>query len=517
MPRKLIECIPNFSEGRRHDVVEAIRNSISEVPKVLVLDTHSDEDHNRTVITFVGPPQSVADAAFASIAKAAELIDLDEHRGEHPRIGATDVVPFVPLMGASMEECVELARSVGKRVGEELGIPVYLYEQAATSPKHSKLEALRRGGYEDLKEVVKTDPNRAPDFGPSELGKAGATVIGARPPLIAFNVYLNTDDVDIAKDIARTVRHSSGGLRFVKALGLLVNGQAQVSMNLTNYKSTPIARVVEMIRREAHRHGLRIHHSELVGLIPEDAMVDAATWYLQLDGFEPNQILEKRLFDMTNGEIGGEPSFLRELADGTPTPGGGSAAAYSAAMAAALVAMVARLTLGKKKYRDAQDRMETIITEADALRESLERATILDAEAYDEVIQAHRLPKKTKSEKTTRDLAIESATAGAAMVPLKVAMRAVNVMRLAVEVAENGNVNAASDVGSSLALANAALVGAGINVRVNANNVKDREAAESWLKEIDRLERQADELQKAIHDALKLRGGLDMKMPLEKE
>jgi glutamate formiminotransferase/formiminotetrahydrofolate cyclodeaminase len=510
MPQKLIECIPNFSEGRRQDIIEAIKLAISEVPGILVLDTHSDTDHNRTVITFAGPAQPVAEAAFASIAKSAELIDLDEHRGEHPRIGAADVVPFVPLMGSTMNECIELARSVGKRVGEELGIPVYLYEKAASRPERSKLEELRQGGYEALKEAVKTDPSRKPDFGPAELGKSGATVIGARPPLIAFNVFLNTDNVDIAKSIARTVRHSSGGLRFVKALGLLVDGQAQISMNLTDYTSTPIAHAVEMIRREAHRYGLAIKHSELVGLIPEAALVDAATWFLQLDGFETNQILEKRLFDMTEGEIGSEPSFLSELADGTPTPGGGSAAAYSAAMAAALVAMVARLTLDKKRYSDVKDRMDTIITEADALRESLERATILDAEAYDAVMQAHRLPKKTKAEKTTRDLTIESATAGAAMVPLKVAMKAVNVLRLAVEVAENGNVHAAADVGSAFALANAALVGAGINVRVNAGNVKDREAAESWLKEINRLEKQADELQEVIRGTLKLRGGLEL-------
>jgi glutamate formiminotransferase len=301
---QLVECIPNFSEGRRTEVIDAITNAIEAVPGVLLLGRSSDRDHNRSVITFVGSPDAVCEAAFRAIAKAAELINLEDHQGQHPRIGATDVVPFVPLKNMTIEECAALARTLGQRVGEELNIPVYLYEVAATHPDRTNLENIRRGNYEGLKSAVQTDPSRLPDFGPAQLGSAGATVIGARAPLIAFNVYLTTDDVEIARKIAVTVRHSSGGLRFVKALGLLVDGHAQVSMNLTDFTRTPIPQVVEMIRREAARYGTTIHHSELVGMIPQMALIDAARWYLQLDQFSPNQILETRLNDLDSNDSG---------------------------------------------------------------------------------------------------------------------------------------------------------------------------------------------------------------------
>lgn len=293
--KRIVECVPNFSEGRRQPVIEAIVRAIASVQGVRVLDVQSDADHNRTVVTFVGDPEVVTEGAFQGIATAARLIDLNHHRGEHPRIGAADVVPLVPVRGVTMEECVALARQLGQRVGEELGIPVYLYEEAATRPDRRNLADIRRGEYEGLKEEILTNPNRAPDFGPARLGPAGATVIGARPFLIAYNVFLTTDNVDIARQIASAVRHSSGGLRYVKALGLLVNGQAQVSMNLTDFRHTPMHRVVEMIRREAARYGVAIERSELIGLIPQQALFDAAQWYLQLDGFTPDQVLENRL------------------------------------------------------------------------------------------------------------------------------------------------------------------------------------------------------------------------------
>jgi len=298
---RLVECVPNFSEGRRKEVIEAIVRAIAEAGKVWVLDVESDEDHNRSVVTFVGEPEPVEEAAFQGIKKAAELIDMDQHRGQHPRIGASDVVPFVPLKGVTMAECVEMARRLGERVGRELGIPVYLYGEAATRPERQDLAYIRRGEYEGLKEKIATDPDRAPDFGPAVLGKAGATAIGARPPLIAFNVYLNTDDIRIAKEIAKAVRHSSGGLRYVKAIGLLVKGKAQVSMNLTDYRHTPIPRVMELIRREAARYGVSITSSEIVGLVPEDALLDAAIYYLQLEGFSKEQILEKKLEKIRRG------------------------------------------------------------------------------------------------------------------------------------------------------------------------------------------------------------------------
>ncbi len=367
----IVECIPNFSDARRPEVVAAIRQAIAGVSEAHVLDQHSDLDHNRTVITFAGSPEAVEEAAYRAIAKAAELINLEQHRGEHPRIGATDVVPFVPISGITMQDCVAIARRLGQRVGEQLGIPVYLYEEAASRPERTNLENLRRGQYEGLKEEILTNPERQPDFGPCRLGTAGATVIGARFPLIAYNVYLATDDVSIAKKIAKAVRFSSGGFRFVKALGLLVDGRAQVSMNLTNFRQTALARVVEFIRGEAQRYGVAIHHSELVGLIPEEALVDAAVWYLQLDPFEPEQILERRMRAVIGEQgaglsysLGGHSSalspqsqvtdhasplhFLDALSSDSPTPGGGSASAYSGAAAAALVGMVAR-SLGVRR------------------------------------------------------------------------------------------------------------------------------------------------------------------------
>lgn len=298
MMRRVVECVPNFSEGRRQDVVQDIVDAIRSVPGVHVLDVESDADHNRSVVTFVGEPEAALEGAFQGIARAAALIHMEEHRGAHPRMGAADVVPFVPVRGVSMEDCVDLARRLGERVGRELGIPVYLYEEAATRPDRRNLADVRRGEYEGLKEAIRTDPDRAPDFGPAEMGPAGATAIGARPPLIAFNVYLRTDDVRVAQAIARAVRHSSGGLRYVKALGLLVEGQAQVSMNLTDYRKTPIARAMEMVRREAARYGVAVARSEVVGLLPAEALLDAAAYYLQLEGFSPAQVLENRLEEL---------------------------------------------------------------------------------------------------------------------------------------------------------------------------------------------------------------------------
>ena len=261
-----------------------------------MLDHSSDPDHNRSVVTLVGEPAAVSEALFRGIATAAELIDLNEHEGEHPRIGATDVVPFVPIRDISMAECVALARALAQRVSAELGIPTYLYAQAAARPDRETLAHLRKGDYEGLKaDLEASNPDRQPDFGPNRLGPAGATVIGARPPLIAYNIYLTTDDVAVAKAVAKAVRHSSGGLRHVQALGMLVEGRAQVSMNLLDYTRTPLHRVTDLVRREAARYGAGIHHAELIGLIPEQALVDAAQWYLQLDNLKQESVLEWRL------------------------------------------------------------------------------------------------------------------------------------------------------------------------------------------------------------------------------
>lgn len=295
MLQRIVECVPNFSEGRRPQVVAAIVAAVAAVPGTTVLDVQSDADHNRTVLTFVGEPEAVLEGAFQGARQAAELIDLNQHQGAHPRMGATDVVPFVPARSVTMDECVQLARRLGQRLGDELGIPVYLYEEAATRPERQNLADVRKGEFEGIRQLIGSDPAHAPDFGPHAMGPAGATAVGARPFLIAFNVYLNSADVEIAKKIAKTIRHSSGGLRFVKALGLLVEGQAQVSMNLTDFRRTPLHVVVELIRREAARYGVMITRSELVGMLPQEALLDAACWYLQLDGFTADQVLENRL------------------------------------------------------------------------------------------------------------------------------------------------------------------------------------------------------------------------------
>ena len=508
MPNPLVECIPNFSEARRPEVVAAIEQSIRAVADVVVLDRHSDMDHNRTVITYAGSPAGVEEAAFQAIATASRLIDLDRHTGAHPRLGATDVMPFVPIRDVSMQECVAMARRVGKRVGDELGIPVYLYEEAAARPERKNLEDIRRGQYEGLKAEMGIRPEREPDFGPSRVGPAGGTVIGARHPLIAFNVYLTTGDVAIAQKIARAVRHSSGGMRFVKALGLLVDGRAQVSMNLTNYRQTPVARVVEMIRREAERYGVGVHHSELVGLIPQEALVDAAVWYTQLDQFVPEQVLEQRLQAALSERKAAEIDFLEALAGGTATPGGGAAAAHAGAAGAALAAMVARLTVGKKKYASVETRMQAIIEQAEGLRGSLSAAVKKDSAAFEGYMAASRLPKETPEQQSVREEAIQRAVLQTIQVPLSVSRQAVAVLGLAVETARLGNLNAISDAASGAAMARAALMASGLNVRINCPNLKDQGAASAFLAELHALNAQAQALEEELNTVVAERGKL---------
>lgn len=294
---KIVECIPNISEGRLPEVVEEIINEVRQVPGVILLDYSSNADHNRTVITFIGKPQGVLEAAWRLIRKTSEKIDMNEHRGEHPRMGATDVVPFVPVQGIKIEECILLAKQLGERVGQELGIPVYLYEKAATRPERRNLAEVRRGQYEGIKESIST-PERAPDYGPSVMGTAGAVAIGARPPLVAFNVNLGTTNMDIARAIARGIRESSGGFVNIKALGvdLSEQGLVQISMNMVDTVNTPLYRAFEFIKTEAARYGVSIAGSEIVGLVPFKAMLDTATYYLSLHEFTPGQILEKRVF-----------------------------------------------------------------------------------------------------------------------------------------------------------------------------------------------------------------------------
>ena len=512
MPLKIVECIPNFSEARRPEVVDQIAAAIQSVAGVGVLDRHSDLDHNRTVLTFVGEPAAVEEAAYAAIAKAAQLIDLEQHEGQHPRIGATDVVPFVPISGVTMVECVEMARRLGKRVADELAIPVYFYEEAALRPDRRNLEDIRRGEYEGLKLAIQQDPSRAPDLGPARLGSAGATVIGAREALIAYNIYLNTSDVGIAEKIARRVRNSSGGFRYVKAMGVLVGGLAQVSMNLTNFRRSPMAQITEMVRREAAHYGAGIHHSEIVGLVPNQALVNAARWYLQLDGFENEQLLYSRLFAWQGEQMSAakteQSDFLEQVAEGTPSPGGGSAAAHTGALAAALAAMVGRLTVGKPKYAEVEAETWQIIARAEALRKELTEAIDLDAQAFDGILQARRLPKLTESQQQARSEAITKATLHAARVPLETAGKCLAVMKLAARMAEIGNLNAISDAGAGAQLAAAAFRSAALNVRINLLGMENEPEPARILAELDNLQGEAEGVLSSVQESLAKRAGL---------
>src|SRR6202171_2264826 len=336
MPSTLVECVPNFSEGRDKAKVDAIVEAMK-IPGVYLLDREMDSDHNRSVITLVGEREAIQEAAIRGVGQAAELIDLTKHQGAHPRMGAADVVPFIPIDGVTIEDCVAMARHVGAEIWKRYQVPVYLYEAAAATPERQGLENVRRGQFEGLRDEVKTNPARRPDFGEASLqATAGATVVGARKALVAYNVFLNTTDVSIAKKIAKAVRQSSGGFRFVKGAGFLVRGLAQVSMNLTDFEQTPIHRVFEFVKREAARYGVIPVSSEIVGLIPKRALEQAAEWFLQVENFDSSLILENRLDAILTGKItvggwraGVEP-FIEQLAAPTATPGGGSAAAAPA-------------------------------------------------------------------------------------------------------------------------------------------------------------------------------------------
>src|SRR6476646_9149966 len=376
----LVECVPNFSEGRDKTKVDAIVEAMK-MDGVFLLDREMDADHNRCVITLVGEREPIQEAAIRGVGKAAELIDLNQHQGAHPRMGAADVVPFIPIDGVTIEDCVAMARHVGEQIWKRYQIPIYLYEAAATSPERQNLENIRRGQFEGIRDDIATNPSRKPDYGePRVHPTAGATVVGARKFLIAYNVFLNTGDVEIAKKVAKAVRFSGGGLRFVKAAGFLVRGQAQVSMNLTDFEQTPIHRVYELVRREAERYGVSPSSSEIVGLIPKKALEQAAEWFLQVEHFDSSLILENRLTSVMGGKmaVGGiragvEP-FIEQLAAPTATPGGGSAAAASAAMAAGLANMVASMSRGKKAYVQYERELSEAIGRLGQLREELKQA-----------------------------------------------------------------------------------------------------------------------------------------------
>ena len=454
--RQLVECVPNFSEGRDAAKMDAIVQSIVAVPEVVLLDRESDADHNRSVLTFVGPPAAVAEAAFRAVEKAASLIDLTRHQGAHPRIGAADVVPFVPIEGVTLEDCVKLAERVGSEIWNKLKIPVYFYEAAARRPERVNLEDLRRGQFEALLQEMGTVPERHPDVGdPICHPTAGVTVVGARKFLIAYNINLGTADVGIAKKIAKAIRFSSGGFRYVKSMGVALASRnlAQVSINLTDFEQTPMHLVFESVRREAERHGVPVVGSEIVGLIPRKALEMSAEYFLRYENFSPELVLENRIADAMASRRG-LPEFLDALAAPTATPGGGSAAAAAAAMAAALGAMVTRLA-----------KLDSGGFEED--RRFFTGAVERDAEAFQRVMAAYKRPKEE------RGPFVEEALHGAAEVPLEVLERASAMLTRLAELQIPARF--ASDLAVAKALAAAARTGTLENVRINLDAIKDQD------------------------------------------
>ena len=489
----LVECVPNFSEGRDKSKVDAIIDAMK-MPGVYLLDRESDYDHNRSVITLVGEREAIQEAAIRGVGKAAELIDLNSHTGAHPRMGAADVVPFIPIDGIAIEDCVAMARHVGEEISKRFQIPVYLYESAATTPERQNLENIRRGQFEGIRAEIATNPARRPDFGePRVHPTAGATVVGARKFLIAYNVFLNTPDVDIAKKIAKAVRYSSGGLRFVKGAGFLVRGLAQVSMNLTDFEQTPVHRVFELVRREAERYGVMPISSEIVGLIPKKALEQAAEWFLQVENFDSSLILENRLAAVMGGKtaVGGlragvEP-FIEQLAAPTATPGGGSASAASAAMAAALATMVASMSRGKKAYMQYEPQLSAAISRLSALREELKSAIDQDAQAYDFVMKAYKESKASAGNEEKAGTLIDKALQQATSVPLSVAEKAEEVAQIVHSLEPITNPNMKSDLTTAVALASAALSGAVANVEINLASLKDQVFSASVRQRVGRL------------------------------
>lgn len=508
----LVEIVPNFSEGRRPEVMDAIVDAL-QVPGVLLLNRQADPEHNRLDCSLIGDPDAVRRSALAGAAKALELIDMERHRGSHPRMGAVDVIPFIPVRDITMDECVELARDFARELAETLGLPVYCYDRAALSLERRSLADVRKGEYEGLKADVAAGA-RLPDFGPNEIGRGGAVAVGARKLLIAFNVYLSGRDEEAARDVARSVRESSGGLPAVRAIGFAVpeRGCVTVSMNLVDHEVTGLRAAFESVRAGAALHGMEVLGSEIVGLVPEAALTDAAVGSLKLEGFDPEEQVLENLVRRADAGRAGEgigsrrvKELLEAVASAEPTPGGGSAAALSGAMGAALVAMVGRLTIGKKGYEAAEERMRAVVRESNEARASLLALADRDAEAFDGVMAAFKLAKETDEEKAVRSAAIQRAFADAADVPLQVARRAVGLMELALECVEKGNAAAASDAAAAGHVLFAAMEAAIANVEINLASPKDRELAARLRGEVESLRQRGRDLLAATEAAFRRR------------
>jgi glutamate formiminotransferase/formiminotetrahydrofolate cyclodeaminase len=525
---KIVECVPNISEGRDQKKVELIVSAIASVTAAILLDCEMDGDHNRSVITFAGEPDAVVEAAFRAAATAVELIDLNHHTGEHPRIGALDVLPFVPIEGVTLEDCIMLARRAGERIAYELKIPVYLYELAAFRPERVDLADVRRGEFEGLRREIQTDPARKPDFGEAKIHPtAGAMAVGARLPLIAYNINLATQDISVAKKIAKAVRGRDGGLQNVKALGLELKnrGQTQVSMNLVNYQETPIFRVFEMVRREAERHGVSIAGSEFVGLVPQSALNACSDFYLRIENFSEDLIFEHRLQTelakrgdgvrahlrpdrrteldhiVDVSPVGTDSPTIDKFADdiglGTLSPDGGVVAAYTGVLGASLAIMVCHLTIGQKA--EVKGEVSGVLYQLERLKEDLRMAMTEEDDVGVLLIEAMALPRETDAERLARATAIEEATKSAIAVPLRVAQEAMEVLELLSELSEIGNPSAFANLAVGAQLAMSAMRGAAYDILSQLFSINDEEFNRSRRAElidlITRGQEKADEIE----------------------
>lgn len=497
----LVVCVPNFSEGRDPDVMDAICDALASVHGARLVYRQADAEHHRLDTTIAGSPEAVRAAALAAARVAVERIDMERHSGGHPRMGAVDVIPFVPLRGLTMDDCVELARDFAEELAETLDLPVYLYDRAALAPERASLAEVRRGEFEGLREAVARG-ERLPDFGPHRIGKAGATAVGARKALIAFNLYLTGSEAD-AKEVAKAIRESSGGLPAVRAIGFAVpeRDRVTVSMNLVDFEVTGLRSAFDAVREEGARLGMGILDGEIVGLVPQAALGPDDVAYLRLEGFDAEQQILERL---VSGEgIRGQQvqAFLDVLASDSPTPGGGAAAGVAGAAGAALVEMVARLTIGKDDYADVAERMGALLAEAETARSAFLDLADRDASAFDGVMAAFKMPKGTDAEKAARAEAIQRGYEASASVPLEVAKRAVALMELAREATEKGNVNAASDGASAGAMLFASASAALFNVDINTASMKDAAAVERMHAEVATLRAEAAALLDATNRA----------------
>ena len=556
---KLIECVPNFSEGCDRSKIDDIVNHVSAVPEVTVLDVDPGSDTNRTVVTLVGPPEAVEEGAFRGIKRASEILDMSRHTGTHPRMGATDVCPFIPVSGVTDEECIEVSRQVGKRVGDELGIPVYLYEKSARKPDRVKLPDIRKGEYEGLAKKLKDD-NWKPDFGPAKLHvKAGATVMGCREFLIAYNINLNTKDHRLATDIAfelreagrskrvpnpesknlldgEIVRHDDGKpvkvpgiFKDIKAIGWYVDvfNRAQISINFNDYKASTIHDVFDEACQLADERGVRVTGSELVGLIPLEAMLMAGKHYLKKQNrslgvpvkdvvecavqslglndvtkFDPNEKIIDYAVKKEDRPLKSlvEAEFVEELSTNSPAPGGGSVSALAGSLGASLSSMVAALTHEKKEMLDSKPLMDEIGVEAQALKDRLAFLVDEDTEAFNQVMEANRLPATDDTEKKTKEKAVDAANKYAIAIPMETAEKCYRVIQLADTLVEKGNPNSVSDAGVAAEMALAGVRGACMNVLINLPGIQDEPYRDEKRSAVEDLIQKAESLHQAVYD-----------------